>query len=101
MTARSLAMAAPGAITTTRERKRLGLGWMELVVLLGPQCKLELVALVASTCLYFPVSKPACVIAKVAFLTVEQYVFIQLTSIQAGVKLRLTDSSTTETPKTN
>ena len=37
----------------------------------------------------------------VAFLTVEQYVFIQLTSIQAGVKLRLTDSSTTETPKTN
>lgn len=33
MTARSLAMAAPDAITTTRERKRSGLGWMELVAL--------------------------------------------------------------------
>ena len=26
-------MAAPGAITTTRERKRFGQGWMELVAL--------------------------------------------------------------------
>lgn len=80
--------------------------------------KLELVALAASTCLYFHVSKPACVVAKAAFLTVEQYVIIlylhspppsnskkdqkvQLTSIQAGVKLCLTDSSTAENPKTN